>query len=206
MKLPTTRLDRKDLVPNPFAQFDRWYRHAKQIVGDEEAQVMTLSTIDAQGFPDGRMVLLKEYDSKGFVFYTNLESVKGKSLLKINKAALTFFWPALHRQIRIQGTTTLVNEGEANVYFHSRPRISQLGAWASQQSQPLDSRGTLEKRVLAMDLLYKGKDVPRPPYWTGFFVKPVSFEFWQAGEYRLHDRFAYTPKEGTRWMINRLYP
>ncbi len=205
MKHPPTRLDRKDLTHNPFAQFDRWYRHAKQALGEEEAQVMTVSTIDLQGFPDGRMILLKEYDSKGFVFYTNLESTKGKSLLKTNRAALTFFWPTLHRQVRIQGTTSLVNTGEADHYFHSRPRISQLGAWASQQSQPLDSRATLEKRVLAMDLLYKGKDVPRPPYWTGIFVKPIAFEFWQAGEYRLHDRFAYIPK-GTRWMVTRLYP
>ncbi len=193
------------VAKDPFEQFALWYKATEKKLGAEAAQTMTLSTLDVSGFPDGRMVLLKSYGPEGFVFYTNFNSPKGKALKATPRAALTFHWPAMKRQIRIQGTVSTVSDPEADDYFHSRPRLSQLGAWASQQSQPLDSRLTLVTRVAKLKLKYRGQEIPRPPYWSGFRVTPKQIEFWQAGLFRLHDRFLYT-KQKSGWAITRLNP
>ena len=152
------------------------------------------------------MVLLKEFDERGFTFYTNLYSIKGRSLSAHPQAALTFYWQPLERQVRIQGNAELVSEAEADAYYHSRARLSQLGAWASQQSQPLKSRFALLRDVVRMALKYPTGTIPRPPNWLGFRVKPLKIEFWQAGTNRLHDRFSYQKQSGGSWAITRLYP
>lgn len=199
-------LTEKTLHVDPYRQFADWYRRAQRFLGPDPAQTMILSTVDTKGFPDARAVLLKGYDPKGYVFYTNSRSPKGRALLRTKRAALTFFWPALKRQIRIQGKTTLVTLREANAYFRTRPRLSQLGAWASDQSAPLLSRDLLDKRLAALIQKYKGRPVPRPPHWTGFRVLPFKYEFWQARPNRLHDRFLYLKNFRGLWIIKRLYP
>ena len=175
-------------------------------MGREWATAFCLSTLDLNGFPEGRMVLLKEFDAQGFVFYTNLHSAKGRSLAGHPRAAMTFHWPPLERQVRVQGNTELVSDAEADAYFHSRPRLSQLGAWASQQSRPLKSRFSLMREVVGFALKYPTGTIPRPPQWTGIRIKPLNIEFWQAGKNRLHDRFLYEKQSGGSWAITRLYP
>jgi pyridoxamine 5'-phosphate oxidase len=196
----------KDLQASPMDQFQKWFSDAEKKMGREWATTMCLSTITLEGFPDGRMVLLKEFDPRGFVFYTSLHSVKGRSLAGHPQAALTFYWQPLERQVRIQGTAELVSDAEADVYFHSRARLSQLGAWASQQSQPLKSRFTLLREVVRVAMQYPTGTIPRPPTWNGFRIKPLRVEFWQAGTNRLHDRFVYEKQSGGSWSITRLYP
>lgn len=166
---------------------------------------MCVSTIDPQGYPDGRMVLLKEFDERGFVFYTNLNSIKGKSLKKLLRAALAFYWEPLKKQVRIQGKAEIVSDKEADAYWKTRPRLSQLGAWASKQSEPLSSRARLVAEVARLAAKYKFSPIPRPPFWTGVRVVPRKIEFWQGRANRLHDRFLYT-KRGDRWRMHRLYP
>jgi len=166
---------------------------------------MCLSTVDAQGWPEGRMVLLKGFDERGFVFYTSIKSAKGKSLAKHRRAALTFYWEPLHRQVRIQGSTRLVSDEEADAYWRTRPRLSQIGAWVSHQSEPLPSNVLLIKEAMKLGLKFMGREVPRPPHWTGYRVKPRAIEFWQGRPNRLHDRFLYTRTAKT-WRIQRLYP
>jgi pyridoxamine 5'-phosphate oxidase len=198
-------LDRADLSSDPIEQFRRWFDEAVKASDREAAIAMCLSTVDARGMPEGRIVLMKDFDDRGFVFYTNTLSPKGRALDKKPQAALTFYWPALERQVRIQGTATRVGAAEADAYFQSRPRGSQVGAWASQQSEALLERKTLDERVAQFTKKFEGGAVPRPPHWTGYRIAPVMIEFWQGRASRLHDRFVYR-REGTAWTIARLYP
>lgn len=192
-------------MKDPFVHFEEWFKAAQECRTLEDPTAMCLSTLSADGFPDGRMVLLKEFDENGFVFYTNLHSVKGQSLKKTARAALTFYWEGLKRQVRIQGKIAYVSDAEADAYWTTRPRLSQLGAWASKQSEPLSNRAILVKDVAKLALKYGVGTVPRPPYWTGIRVIPRKIEFWQGQPNRLHDRIVYT-KKNNQWIMVRLYP
>ncbi|MBI2338950.1 MAG: pyridoxamine 5'-phosphate oxidase [Deltaproteobacteria bacterium] len=205
MDLDMKPLDQEGLLPNPLEQFHCWYDEACRLESIQLPSACCMSTVGLDGLPDGRMMLLKECDDRGFVVYTNIESVKGRSLAKKARAALTFYWEDLRRQIRIQGEVEQVSAGEASAYFKSRPRESQIGAWASKQSDVLEDRAVLDRRFEDLLKKYEGKEVPRPPYWTGFRVIPAKIEFWQERPNRLHDRFVYT-KEKEGWKIVRLYP
>jgi pyridoxamine 5'-phosphate oxidase len=179
------------LADDPFALFEAWLEEAR---GSEinDPTAMALATVDAQGLPDVRMVLLKGIDRRGFVFYTNFESAKAREIQGVMKAAALFHWKSLRRQVRVRGPVEVVTAAEADAYFESRPRQSRIGAWASQQSRPLESRATLEDAVAAVDALYPGEAIPRPPHWSGFRIKPLAIEFWRDGAYRLHDRVVFT--------------
>jgi pyridoxamine 5'-phosphate oxidase len=166
---------------------------------------MSLATVDGDGLPDVRMVLLKEHDDRGFVFYTNFESRKGQEILAHRKAALCLHWKSLRRQVRVRGEVEIVTDAEADRYFASRPKGSRIGARASDQSRPLDSRATLETRVRDLEARYADGEVPRPSNWSGFRVVPSEIEFWRDGEFRLHDRFRFT-RVGQGWDAVRLYP
>ncbi|MFT4098699.1 MAG: pyridoxamine 5'-phosphate oxidase [Rhodoblastus sp.] len=190
----------------PFALFEQWLQEARaKEINDPEA--MALATVDADGLPNVRMVLLKDFDSRGPVFYTNAESAKGHELLGARKAAALFHWKSLRRQIRIRGPVEVVDEAQSDAYFASRPRDSRIGAWASQQSRPLESRFALEKAVAKFAAKYPVGDVPRPAYWMGFRIRPVQFEFWSDGAFRLHNRidFRRDAPDGD-WRKQRLYP
>jgi len=188
----------------PFALFQTWLKEA-EASEPNDPNAMALATVDETGLPNVRMVLLKGFDENGFVFYTNTESNKGRELLGQKKAALVLHWKSLRRQVRARGPVTLVSDAEADAYFQSRPRDSRIGAWASQQSRPLESRFALEKAVALHAAKYAIGEVPRPPYWTGFRIAPVSIEFWQDKPFRLHDRVIFT-REGDGWRKTRLYP
>ncbi|MDB5596683.1 MAG: pyridoxamine 5-phosphate oxidase [Hyphomicrobiales bacterium] len=190
----------------PFALFEQWFAEAREReVNDPDA--MTLATVDETGLPDARMVLLKGVEPTGFVFYTNSESAKGVELTQNFKAALVFHWKSLRRQVRVRGPVELVTAAEADAYFASRPRDSRIGAWASRQSRPLESRFALEKAVAREAARFGLGEVPRPPYWNGYRVRPVQIEFWQDKPFRLHDRvtFRRDVPEGP-WQKDRLYP
>lgn len=188
----------------PWALFRGWMDEARASeINDPNA--MALATVDSDGLPDVRMVLLNGVDERGFVFYTNTESNKGRELLGQPKAAIVLHWKSLRRQVRARGPVVRVSDAEADAYFQSRPRESRIGAWASQQSRPLESRFALEKAVAVNAARYAIGDVPRPPYWTGFRIAPVSIEFWQDKPFRLHDRVVFT-REGDGWRKVRLYP
>ena len=193
------------LNADPFAQFIQWFDEAKSHAAILQPDAMSVATIDEKGYPDVRLLLLKGIDHRGFVFYTNMNSVKGKSIQKTPKASLAFFWEVLERQIRVMGDIVNVSEEEADAYFLSRPRLSQLGAWASQQSEILSDRKILDDRVAELEKKYEGKEIPRPPHWKGNRVVPFRIEFWQGRLNRLHDRFIYE-KKGDQWHIHRLYP
>jgi pyridoxamine 5'-phosphate oxidase len=193
------------MTKNPLGQFAQWFDAAERCAAIVDPTAMCLSTVDGKGWPDARMVLLKDYDDRGFVFYTNRHSPKGKQLQKNPRAALTFHWAPLQKQIRIQGKTEFVSDAEADDYWNTRPRLSQLGAWASKQSEELSTRAILVKDVTKLALKYGVGPVPRPPYWTGVRVLAHKIEFWQGQPNRLHDRFLYT-KKGDQWKIARLYP
>jgi len=190
----------------PFALFADWLAEAAKSEPNDP-NGMALATVDEDGQPNVRMVLLKDHDPRGFVFYTNTESQKGRELLGQKKAAALFHWKSLRRQVRIRGPVSLVTDAEADAYFRSRPRDSRIGAWASQQSRPLESRFALEKAVAGYAAKFGFGEVPRPPYWTGFRIAPVSIEFWRDGAFRLHDRIAFR-RDGTAgdWSRTRLYP
>ncbi|MET3665314.1 pyridoxamine 5'-phosphate oxidase [Caulobacter sp. 1776] len=189
---------------DPFALFAEWLEEAgKKEPNDPNA--MTVSTVDADGMPDSRMVLLKDFDPRGFVFYTNTHSAKGRELRGQPKAALLFHWKSLRRQVRIRGVVEPVTEAEADAYFASRARHSQIGAWASDQSAPLPDRLALEKRVAEMGLKFGLSKVPRPPHWSGYRVVPVSIEFWRDRPFRLHERLVFDRAEGG-WTTKRLFP
>jgi pyridoxamine 5'-phosphate oxidase len=166
---------------------------------------MALATVDAAGMPDVRMVLLKDHGPEGFVFYTNLESSKGRQLAAVPRAALCFHWKSLRRQVRVRGTVSSVTEAEADAYFASRSRLSRIGAWASKQSRPLESRLALEKAVAIETAKHALGEVPRPPYWSGFRLTPLEIEFWRDGAFRLHERLRFT-RAASGWTKAMLYP
>lgn len=192
---------------DPYALFQAWFAEAQK-TEPEDPNAMALATADAQGIPSVRMVLLKGVDSRGFVFYTNLESRKGEQLLANPNAAVVLHWKSLRRQVRVEGAVEQVSGVEADEYYHSRPRGSQIGAWASQQSRPLAGRWELERRVAEYTARYAIGTIPRPDYWSGFRILPRRIEFWQDRPFRLHDRIVFTPAEGaeTEWTTGRLYP
>ena len=191
---------------DPFGLFDEWLKEAEaKELNDPTA--MSVASVDAAGMPDVRTILLKGHDADGFVFYTNFESTKGRQLLAQPKAALLFHWKSLRRQVRVRGPVSRVTDAEADAYFNTRHLQSRLGACASDQSRPLDSRATLEARVKAASERYPDGNVPRPPYWSGFRVTPLAIEFWQDGAFRLHDRVLFQRgKAGEPWTRQRLYP
>ncbi|WP_420101900.1 pyridoxamine 5'-phosphate oxidase [Bosea sp. (in: a-proteobacteria)] len=190
----------------PFALFQDWLDEATRSEPNDP-NGMALSTVDADGLPNSRMVLLKGHGPDGFVFYTNTESQKGRELLGQPKAALLFHWKSLRRQVRIRGTVALVSEAESDAYFQSRPRDSRIGAWASQQSRPLESRFALEKAVASYALKFGVGEIPRPPYWCGFRITPVQIEFWKDGAFRLHDRVVFRRDSAdAAWTKTRFYP
>ncbi|MGA9658844.1 MAG: pyridoxamine 5'-phosphate oxidase [Asticcacaulis sp.] len=190
----------------PFALFGEWLKAAKaKEVNDPNA--MALATVDAEGLPDVRMVLLKDFDEAGFVFYTNTQSAKGQQLLQNPKASLLFHWKSLRRQVRIRGEVTQVSDAEADAYFQSRARQSRIGAWASDQSRPLQDRFALEKRVADYALKFGLGTIERPPYWTGFRVAPLAIEFWRDRPFRLHDRVQFKRSHvADGWASSKLYP
>ena len=196
----------------PFAVFASWLREA-EATEPNDPNAMALATVDAQGLPNVRMVLLKGLDAadrgadRGFVFYSNFESAKGRELLDAGKAALLFHWKSLRRQVRVRGPVTTVSDAEADAYFATRARGSRLGAWASAQSRPLESRFALEKAVAQVTARHLVGDIPRPPHWSGFRVTPVELEFWHDRPFRLHDRLVFRrDAAGQPWNRTRLYP
>ncbi|MCZ2328465.1 pyridoxamine 5'-phosphate oxidase [Bartonella sp. F02] len=191
----------------PFTLFSNWLEEAtKNEINDPNA--MALATVDETGLPNVRMVLLKNFSSEGFVFYTNYESCKGQEILKSMKASLCFHWKSLRRQVRIRGIVETVTNEDADTYFQSRPRESQIGAWASKQSQPLKNRSILTKEIAKYTARYAIGNIPRPPYWSGFCVKPLFIEFWCDRLFRLHDRLLFTRSsiEQNDWKKQKLYP
>ena len=189
---------------DPIEVFGEWLGEA-EAAEPNDPTAMALGTVDGTGNPSVRMVLLKGVDERGFAFYTNFESRKGEELLAQPRAALCFHWKSLRKQVRVEGPVEIVSDAEADAYFHSRARVSQIGAAASAQSRPLDSRATLERRVADLQTLFDGAEVPRPPNWSGFRVVPHTIEFWKDGAFRLHDRIVFR-RRGPNWTNERLYP
>ncbi|MCZ3375393.1 pyridoxamine 5'-phosphate oxidase [Rhizobium sp. AG207R] len=190
----------------PFSLFASWLREA-ETTEPNDPNAVALATVDKDGLPNVRMVLLKGFDSDGFVFYTNFESQKGQEILSQKKAAMCFHWKSLRRQVRLRGLVEVVSDKEADEYYKTRPRGSRIGAWASKQSRPLEGRFALEKAVAEYTARYAIGDIPRPPYWSGFRIRPLSIEFWHDRQFRLHDRieFRRDVPEGA-WQKVRMYP
>lgn len=189
---------------DPIEQFAIWFRNA--LSSDlPDANAMTLATASADGIPSARTILLKGFDQAGFRFYTNYTSKKGQELTANPHAALCFFWPELERQVRIEGEVEKISRKESGAYFEKRPRLSQLGAWASPQSSEVESREALEQNFEEMKQHFKGQDIPLPDFWGGFLLRPISIEFWQGRPGRLHDRIVYKRKKDD-WLISRLSP
>jgi pyridoxamine 5'-phosphate oxidase len=197
-------LNEADLADDPFTQFNRWLSEA--LARDvPEPNAMTLATATSDGVPSARVVLLRGFDERGFVFFTNFESQKGRELAENPRAALVFHWPALGRQVRITGEVSRVSREESEAYFHTRPRGSQLSAWASEQSAVIPDRATLEERLREIEQRFP-EEVPLPPFWGGYRVSPTAIEFWQGRRSRLHDRLRYTRQPDGTWRIERLSP
>lgn len=201
-------MERSHLPHDPLALFDRWLNDAMQHEAIKEPTAMSLATANADGAVSCRIVLLKEFTSEGFIFYTNhATSRKSLDITSNPHAALCFYWMPLDRQVRVEGRVHKVSDERADTYFASRARGSQIGAWASAQSETLESREALEQRLIALEQQYAGREVPRPPHWHGWCVQPERMEFWQQRDYRLHDRFVYVRAEdGQDWAITRLNP
>lgn len=199
------QLDTQEVATSPFDQLRYWLDEAiSQHITEPSA--MTLATVNAQGKPSARIVLLKAMTSEGLVFYTNYQSRKGKELAQNPYASLLFFWPDLERQIRIEGRVVYTDGNDSEAYFHSRPRGSQIGALASPQSQKVDSRAWMEDKIKALEEKYKDREIPRPEHWGGYILKPDYFEFWQGRASRVHDRVAYELSDAGEWDIYRLAP
>jgi pyridoxamine 5'-phosphate oxidase len=195
----------KDVADNPMQQFELWIEEAvKHNVNLPNA--MHFATVGEDGKPSGRIILLRGFDQRGFVFFTNFNSRKGNDLKNNNYACMTFFWNELFRQVRIEGHVHKVPASESDMYFWSRPRESQISAVASKQSRVLKSRESLENKVLELTVRFKGQPVPRPSNWGGFYLSPTTIEFWQGMEHRLHDRIRYVKEENSSWTKQRLYP
>ena len=189
---------------DPLVLFEDWFADARA-AEPNDPNAMSLATVGPEGAPAVRIVLLKGVDRRGFVFYTNLESRKGADLAGNHRAALAFHWKSLRRQVRIEGAVEPVTKDEADAYYASRPRDSRIGAWASAQSRPLESRAALEARVREIEARFPGEAVPRPDFWSGYRLQPRYFEFWQDRPFRLHDRISFTAADGS-WHRGRLYP
>jgi pyridoxamine 5'-phosphate oxidase len=201
----TAGLEIGDLAPSPIVQWQLWYDQAVE-AGVAEPNAMVISTIADDGAPDARVVLARDVSEQGFVFFTNYESAKGRQIDDDPVAAATFAWLDLHRQVRVRGTITRASDAESDDYFASRPRDSQIGAWASPQSQVIAGRDELMRRVTEVSDRFAGRSVPRPPYWGGFRLSPVEIEFWQGRPNRLHDRFRYRRLDTQTWHVERLAP
>jgi pyridoxamine 5'-phosphate oxidase len=198
-------LIKANIDPNPIRQFQKWFDEVRaRGVSEQDATSMTLATATRDGRPSARIVLLKSFDDRGFVFFTNYQSQKGNELNENLRASLLFYWSTLWRQVRIEGEVEKISAAESEEYFQSRPLGSRLGAWASNQSEVVDSRETLEERFTELQQRF-GEDVPRPEHWGGYRVKPNSIEFWQGRDNRLHDRLRYRRENGV-WIIERLAP
>jgi pyridoxamine 5'-phosphate oxidase len=199
------QLTEKDADGDPIRQFEKWWKEAVESRIDE-VNAMTLATASSDGLPSARIVLLKDFSEKGFVFFTNYESYKGRQLAENPKACLIFFWKELERQVRVTGLVIKVNEKESDEYFHSRPEASRIGTWVSPQSRVIESREWIDEKFNSLVKQMEGTDIQRPPYWGGYIVKPVEIEFWQGRPSRLHDRIQYSLEESGKWKIERLAP
>ena len=197
-------LDAASMNPDPIVQFEAWFEKVVE-ANLPEPNAMTLATVSGEGRPSARTVLLKGYDGRGFVFYTNYEGRKARELEANPACALLFYWGELERQVRVEGRASRLPGGESDAYFASRPRGSRLGAWASEQSRPVRDRSVLEERIRALEAEYEDREIPRPPFWGGYRVEPETIEFWQGRENRLHDRISYRREEGA-WRLERLQP
>ena len=191
---------------NPMELFQKWFLSADASEMVEETNAMTVSTIGKDGFPKSRVVLLKKYTWEGFIFYTNYNSEKGKAIQENNHVCLSFFWPGLEQQIIIKGEAEKISDNLSDGYFESRPDGSKLGAWASNQSEVVESREELDENLKTYQQKFEGKEITRPPHWGGFLVKPVSIEFWQGRPNRMHDRIRYSLLEDFSWKLERLAP
>jgi pyridoxamine 5'-phosphate oxidase len=198
-------LKESEADPNPIEQFRTWFDEVLTS-NLHEPNAMVLATATVDGRPSARVVLLKGFDERGFVFYTNYEGRKGEELEANPHCALLFYWGELERQVRVEGRVRRVPDKESDAYFAGRPRGSQLGAWASEQSRPVGDRGALEHRLRELEAAYEGRDVPRPPFWGGYRVEPETIEFWQGRENRVHDRLVYRRSEDGGWRRGRLQP
>jgi pyridoxamine 5'-phosphate oxidase len=198
-------LSERDVQPIPLQQFDKWWQEALAS-GIDEVNAMTLATASSDGIPDARIVLLKGFNQAGFVFFTNYESAKGRELLENPRACLIFFWKELERQVRIKGRISQLSDQENDEYFNSRPEGSKIGAWASPQSQVIESRNWLEQNEKKFREKFSGKKITRPPHWGGYRVEPLNIEFWQGRPGRLHDRILYSLQKKGEWKIERLAP
>jgi pyridoxamine 5'-phosphate oxidase len=198
-------LRRRDLDPDPIKQFDVWFTAAVK-AGIHDANAMALATATLDGKPSARVVLLKDFDESGFVFYTNYASEKGRQLEENPRAALVLYWMEVERQIRIEGTVEKTSREESEQYFHTRPAGAQLGAWASRQSEVIDARRVLNARLEEMTQRFAQGEIPLPPHWGGYRLRPERIEFWQGRPDRLHDRFRYTRQNDGSWQIDRLAP
>jgi pyridoxamine 5'-phosphate oxidase len=199
-------LYRKNLFLDPYEQFRLWFEESVRTAGDREPNAMTLATASRTGVPSARVVLLKNFDARGLMFFTNYESRKAQQLAENPRAALTFHWPWLERQIQVEGIVHKVGREESKAYFDKRPIGSRWGAIVSKQSSVIESRETLEERLSSLKAEYQGQDPPLPEFWGGYLVVPQRFEFWQGRENRLHDRFLYTQRADDSWQIQRLAP
>ncbi|MFD0763186.1 pyridoxamine 5'-phosphate oxidase [Lutibacter aestuarii] len=201
-----SELSKKEVSDNPMELFQKWFYEVEQFGGDTEANAMTISTIGSDGYPKNRVVLLKKYTWEGFIFYTNYNSEKGKAIDKNPNVCLSFFWHNIERQVIIKGKAEKISKNLSDGYFESRPDGSKLGAWASDQSEPVPSRNYLDERLASFEKKFQNKEIPRPKHWGGYIVKPISIEFWQGRPNRMHDRIRYKLQEDFDWKIDRLAP